>query len=64
MIEIKLMSVFWSNLINVYNDRMNPIDFQGQRSKIKVIMGNYGNSFVNMVEIKPLNVILYPLQQS
>ena len=33
---------------------MNPIDFEGQRSKVKVTMDIYGNKLVNMIETKPL----------
>ena len=33
---------------------MNPIDFGGQRSKVKVTIGIYGNKLVNMIETKPL----------
>ena len=33
---------------------MNPIDFGGQRSKVKVIMDIYGNKRVNTIETKPL----------
>ena len=33
---------------------MNPIDLEGQRSKVKVIMDIYGNKLVNMIETKPL----------
>ena len=31
---------------------MNPIDFEGQRSKVKVTMDIYGNKLVNMIETK------------
>ena len=37
-----------------HGERMNPIDFGGQRSKVKVIMDIYGNKFVNTIETKPL----------
>ena len=33
---------------------MNPIDFEGQRSKVKVTMDIYGNKLVNTIETKPL----------
>ena len=33
---------------------MNPIDFWGQRSKVKVTMDIYGNNLVNTIETKPL----------
>ena len=34
--------------------RMNPIDFGGQRSKVKVTMDIYGNKLVSMIETKLL----------
>ena len=37
-----------------YEDRMNPIDFGGQRLKVKVIIDIYGNKLVNTIETKPL----------
>ena len=37
---------------------MNPIDFGGQRSKVKVTIGIYGNKLVNMIETKPLCISL------
>ena len=37
---------------------MNPIDFGGQRSKVKVTMDIYGNKLVNMIETKPLCISL------
>ena len=33
---------------------MNPIDFGGQRSKVKVTKDIYGNKLVNKKETKPL----------
>ena len=40
---------------HVYHvERMNPIDFGGQRSKVKVTMDIYGNKLVNTIETKPL----------
>ena len=33
---------------------MNPIDFGGQRSKVKVTMDIYENKLVNMIETQPL----------
>ena len=33
---------------------MNPIDFGGQRSKVKVANDTYGNKLVNTIEAKPL----------
>ena len=35
---------------------MKLIDFQGQRSKVKVTMDKYGNNLVNMMETKPLSL--------
>ena len=37
-----------------YDERMNPIDFGGQRSKVKVTIPIYGNKLVNTIEAKPL----------
>ena len=37
-----------------HDERMNTIDFGGQRSKVKVTMDIYGNKLVNMIETKPL----------
>ena len=37
-----------------YDKRMNPIDFGGQRSKVKVKIDIYGNKLVNTIETKPL----------
>ena len=37
-----------------YDERMNPIDFGGQRSKVKVIIDIYGNKLVNKIETKLL----------
>ena len=34
---------------------MNPIDFEGQRSKVKVTMDMYGNKLVNRIATKPLS---------
>ena len=33
---------------------MDPIDFGGQRSKVKVTMDIYGNNLVNKIATKPL----------
>ena len=38
--------------------RMNPIDFGGQRSKIKVTTDIYGNELVNTIETTPLCISL------
>ena len=43
----------WTLLIlEVVNrdERMNPIDLGGQRSKVKVTMDIYGNKLVNAIE--------------
>ena len=37
-----------------YAEGMNPIDFGGQRSKVKVTIHMYGNKPMNMIETKPL----------
>ena len=37
-----------------HSERMNPIDFGGQRSKVKVTIEMYGNKLVNTIETKPL----------
>ena len=37
---------------------MKPIDFGGQRSKVKVTMEIYGNKLVNAIETKPLCISL------
>ena len=37
-----------------HDERMNPIDFGGQRSKFNVTIDIYGNKLVNRIEIKPL----------
>ena len=41
-----------------HDERMNPIDFGGQRSKVKVKMDINGNKLVNTIEIKPLHICL------
>ena len=41
-----------------HGERMNPIDFGGQRSKVKVTIGIYGNKLVNIIETKPLCISL------
>ena len=33
-----------------HDERMNPIDFGGQRSKVKVTMDIYGDKLVNTIE--------------
>ena len=37
---------------------MNPIDFGGKRSKVKVTMDIYGSKLVNTIETKPLHISL------
>ena len=41
-----------------HGERMNPIDFGGQRSKVKVTMDIYGNKLVNTIETKLLCISL------
>ena len=41
-----------------HSKRMRPIDFVGQRSKVKVTMDIYGNKLVNTIETKPLCISL------
>ena len=41
-----------------HGKRMNPIDFGGQRSKVKVTMDIYGNKLVNTIGTKPLWISL------
>ena len=37
-----------------HGERMKPIEFGGQRSKVKVTMDIYGNKLVNTIETKLL----------
>ena len=37
-----------------HDERMNPIDFGGQRSKVNVTMDIYGNNLVNTIGAKLL----------
>ena len=37
-----------------HSERMDPIDFGDQRSKVKVTIDIYGKKLVNMIETKPL----------
>ena len=37
-----------------HGERMDPIDFGGQRSKVKVTMDIYGNELVNTIATRPL----------
>ena len=39
-----------------HDERMNPIDFGDQRSKVKVTMDIYGNKLVNTIETTPLHI--------
>ena len=41
-----------------HDERTNPIDFRGQRSKFKVTIGIYGNKLLNTIETKPLCISL------
>ena len=41
-----------------HGERINHIDFLGQRSKVKVTMDIYGNKLVNKVDTKPLCISL------
>ena len=43
---------------------MNPIDFGGQRSKVKVTMDIYGNKLMNTIETKLLCAFLYARLQT
>ena len=37
-----------------YGERIGPIDFGGQKSKVKVTMDIYENKLVNTIKAKPL----------
>ena len=39
-----------------HGERMNPIDFGGQSSKVKVTIDIYRNNLVNAIATKPLCV--------
>ena len=41
-----------------HGEMMNPIDFGGLRSKVKVTMDIYGNKLVNTIETKPFSISL------
>ena len=41
-----------------HGERMNPIDFGGQRTKVKVTMDIYGNKLVNTIETELLCISL------
>ena len=43
------------------DERMNPIDFGGQRSKVKVTMDIYGNKLVNTIGTQLLWISLSDL---
>ena len=47
------VACFFGRHVN-HGERMNPFDFGGQRSKVKVTMDIYGNKLVNTIETKPL----------
>ena len=50
-IESTPLHISLSNLEDVNHDeRMHPIDFGGQRPKVKVTMDIYGNKLVNTIE--------------
>ena len=51
-IETKPLHISLSNLARHVNrdERMHPIDFGGQRSKVKVTLDIYGNKLVNTIE--------------
>ena len=52
-------SVYYFNKIGrhvSHSERMDPIDFEGQRSTFKVTIDMYRNKLVNMIETKPLCV--------
>ena len=46
-----------------HGKRMDPIDFGGQRSKVKVTMDIYGNKLVNTIKTKPLCISLSNLAE-
>ena len=41
-----------------HDERMTPIDFGGQRSKVKITTDIYGNKLVNTIETTPLHISL------
>ena len=41
-----------------HDERMNPLDFGGGRSKVKVTMDIYGNKLVNTIETTALHISL------
>ena len=55
-IETTLLHVSLSNFADMLtmmtDEKMNPIDFGGQRSNVKVTMDVYGNKLVNTIETK------------
>ena len=46
-----------------HSERMNPIEFGGQRSMVKVTMDIFGNKLVIMIETKPLCISLSNLAE-
>ena len=40
-----------------HDERMDPINFGGQRSKVKVTMDIYGNNLVNTIATKLLRLL-------
>ena len=49
-------------LVN-HGERMDPIDFAGKRSNVKVTMDIYGNNLVNTIATKPLHISLSNLAE-
>ena len=51
-IETKPLHIFFVKLARHVNrdETMHPIDFGGQRSKVKVTLDIYGNKLVNTIE--------------
>ena len=60
MIGSELTSVFFikPSIYISHVERMDPSNFQGHGSNVKVRTGKHRNTFVNMIEIKPLCDIL------
>ena len=46
-----------------HGERMDPTDFGGKRSKVKVTMDIYGNKLVNTIETKPMCISLSNLAE-
>ena len=56
-IEAKPLCVFFFIKLGKHvshSERMKPIDFGGQRSKVKITIEMYGNKLVNTIDTKPL----------